>query len=116
MSAPVHTVDADAIMQDVAVDSLEKILNVGVIGALCIILMVIIVYREKYWQDREKTLQEKSATEIKDERANHDKTRSMFIEEVRSNAETLMVVREQLKQQQTTFDAMLAAKRGAPVV
>lgn len=68
----------------------------GVIGAVCLLLIATLIYRERQWESK-----------MKDERASHDKTREALLEEVRSNSETLTLVRTQMQTWQSAVDTLL---------
>ena len=81
---------------DTLLKSTDRILDVGVVGAVCVMLIVVLVVRERWWQ-----------AEIRNERAAHDKTREALLGEVRSNADTLALVRTQMQNWQSAVDTLL---------
>lgn len=81
---------------DTILTSYNRILDVGVVGAVCLLLIAVLAYRERFWQ-----------SEIRSERAAHDKTRDALLEEVRSNADTLALVRTQMQNWQSAVDTLL---------
>ena len=92
--------DPDAIL-----NSYSRILDVGVVGAVCLLLIAVLVVRERWWQ-----------SEIKNERAAHDKTREALLTEVRSNADTVALVSRQMQNWQSAFDTLMkfvSAREGA---
>ncbi len=89
----------------------NKILDVGVIGAVCLLLIATLIVRERYWSRREERFDEEATTALKEERAAHDVTRASLLEEVRSNGETIALVRRQLDSHQAAFDALVKMRR-----
>lgn len=92
---------------DSLVTSFKTIAETGVIGAVCIVLISVVIIRERYWQKREERLTASFSQGIREERESHDKTRNAFIEEIRSNADALQLVREQLAKQNSAFEMLI---------
>jgi hypothetical protein len=92
-------------MEDVGVEALRTLNDGSVLGAVVVILILLIVYREAFYWPKEITKRE---TELSRAYTAHDATRTALLEEVRSGAETLVLVREQLKAQSTAIDKMMA--------
>ncbi|CAM5659230.1 hypothetical protein MAUB1S_11482 [Mycolicibacterium aubagnense] len=91
-------------LDDLAVDTVGKFNDGSVLGALCVLLMILLVYREGfYWSKQVKKLED----EIDRSHEAHDKTRTALLEEVRKGGETLVLVREQLKTQQSAVDSLM---------
>jgi hypothetical protein len=98
-------------MTEIALTPWEKIANGSVIGALCLLLMVVIIVRERWWQAREKDLTATFTADLKAERASHDKTRDALLDEVRSNGDTIALVRGQLQSQKEAFDTLIMLRK-----
>lgn len=75
------------------------------------LLILLLIFREGfYWPKQIKFWQtELEKVEAENTRCHlaHDKTREALLEEVRSGAQTLVLVREQLKAQQVAVDSLL---------
>jgi hypothetical protein len=99
-------------MADVALAPWEKIANGSVLGALCLLLMGVIIVRERWWQAREKDITATFTADLRSERAAHDKTRDALLDEVRSNGETIALVRGQLQSQKEAFDTLIMLRKG----
>lgn len=98
-------------IEDLTGQAISKLFDVGVIGVLCVLLILVLIYRERYWQNRETTSQEKSESAIKDERAAADKARDALLVEARSNAETVAFFRAQMTQWTNTMETVLKIAR-----
>ena len=98
---------------EVITETSKTILDVGVVGAICLLLMALLVYRERYWQGREKVLTDGYKLEIASERGAHDKTREALLEEVRSNGDTIALVRQQMQTQQAAFETLMRMRKEA---
>lgn len=93
---------------DVVTETVTKsFLDVGVVGALCLLLMGVLVARERYWQKRETSLTAAFTADLRAERAAHDKTRDALLDEVRSNGDTIALVRSQMQSQKDAFDTLI---------
>ena len=89
-------------LDDVAGKAFERFFDKGLTGVLCVLLILLVIYRERYW-----------VGEIKGERTAHDKTRDALLAEVRSNADTLSLVRTQLQNWQAAVDTLLKVRKDA---
>lgn len=107
-------------------DSVSKIVDSSVIGALLILVLSGWVFREikhwpnqiketaESWKQRYEQLKTNVFSEIKEERAKHDKTRDLLIAEIKSNGETMQLVMKQMSTQQASIDALLSSFRRGP--
>ena len=86
--------------EEVILDSASRILDVGVIGAVCLLLMAVVIVRERYWQ-----------SEMATERQAHAETRSALLDEVRSNGETVALMRQQMQSQNQAFETLMRMVR-----
>ena len=98
-------------MTDIALEPWARIANGSVIGALCLLLMVVIIIRERWWQAREKDLTANFTADLRAERAAHDKTRDALLDEVRSNGDTIALVRGQMQSQKEAFDTLIMLRK-----
>ena len=98
-------------MNEIALAPWEKIANGSVIGALCLLLMVVIIIRERWWQAREREIAATFTADLKAERAAHDKTRDALLGEVRSNGDTIALVRGQMQSQKEAFDTLIMLRK-----
>ncbi len=88
-------------IDELAVDTVGKFNEVGVVGSLFVLLVILIWFREfKYWPRQI----EKLEAEKQRSYDAHDKTRDALLAEVRSGSETLVLVREQLKAMSATVE------------
>lgn len=95
-------------LEDVGVDAVRTIYGGTVTGALCVILIILIIWREvRYWP-REIASRE---AEIDRCHAAHEKTREAFLAEVRTGGETLVLVKEQLRAMEAHRAAVEALMR-----
>lgn len=100
---------------ELGLDALSRLNDGTVIGAICVLLIVLIVYREViYWPREIAKCEAKLSGEIVKRDAEiaqihdaHDKTRSALLEEVRGNSEIYVMMREQMKSQATAVDQLL---------
>lgn len=91
-------------VDDLAVETIGGINDGSVLGALCVLLILLIIYREAwYWPKQVGKLD----IEILRLHEAHDKTRTALLEEVRSGAQALVIVREQMKAQQASVDSLM---------
>lgn len=77
-------------------EATKSILDVGVVGAICILLMVVLVWREKIYR-----------SDLKDEREAHQETREKHLEDVKHFAMIGESVRDQMKTQVQTFQNVI---------
>lgn len=107
---------------EVVLNSANRIIDVGVVGAVCLLLMATLAYRERFhqtkddardkaWNAQFEALSNKYAAELKEERAKHDTTRDALLEEVRSNAKTIELVTRQMSTQQAAFETLMKVVR-----
>lgn len=99
-------------MEDVGVEALKTITSDGsILGSVVVLLILLVIYREAFYWPKEIA---KRDAEITRAYSAHDATRATLLEEVRSGAETLVLVREQLKTQTMAVDKLmnLAFSRG----
>jgi len=91
-------------LDDLAVDTVGKLNDGSVTGAVCVLLVLLIIYREAWFWPRQT-----GKLEAENDRCHeaHDKTRSALLDEVRKGGEMLVLVREQLKTQQQAVDSFM---------
>lgn len=92
----------------------KPLLDVGVVGAVCILLIVALCLVAWYFRGELKSQKDYFTAELEkadkiadDERAKHDVTRAALLEEVRSNRESYSLFREQMQAQAASFDMLL---------
>lgn len=91
-------------LDDLAVDTVGKFNDGSVLGALCVLLMLLIIYREGWFWPRQV-----AKLEEENDRSHeaHDKTRDALLDEVRKGGEMLVLVKEQLRAQQQAVDSFM---------
>lgn len=92
---------------DIVTDASKSILDVGVVGAICLLLMIVLVFRERWWQSREQKVTDTFTAELKTERAAHDKTRETLLAEVRSNGEATAEFHTEMRSQREIFNTLI---------
>lgn len=91
-------------MDDLLVDTIGSINDGSVLSAVCVLLILTLIWREViYWPRQIAKLE----AENERSHAAHEKTRDTLLEEVRKGGEMLVLSREQMKTQQQAVDAML---------
>jgi hypothetical protein len=90
-------------------DTARSILDVGVIGAVCLLLIATLVVRERHWLKREdrQTVEFKAA--MKEERDAHELTRSAHLSALVASQSLLNVVNQHMQSQSNAVDAVLRA-------
>lgn len=91
-------------IEDVGIDAVRALNDGSVLGALVVLLILLIIWREVfYWPKQTGKLD----AEIQRSHAAHDKTREALLEELRKGGEQLVLCREQMKSQQQAVDALM---------
>lgn len=74
----------------------KSLLDVGTVGAVCVLLMIVLAARERMWR-----------TDMKTERDAHQATRDKYLEDVKQFATIGESVRDQLKTQVAAFQTVI---------
>jgi hypothetical protein len=90
-------------------DTARSILDVGVIGAVCLLLIATLVLRERHWLRREERQAGEYKAAIKEERDAHELTRSAHLSALVAGQNLLNVVNEHMRSQSSAVDAVLKA-------
>ena len=80
-------------LEDITSDSLSKILDVGVVGSVCVLLVLVLIWQQKYWIGREEKIATKFTEEVRAEREKSDKARDALIAEARTTADLIATFR-----------------------
>lgn len=95
-------------LEDVGVEAVKTINDGSVTGALAVLLIILIIWREVFYWPRQIKKQE---DEVDRCHAAHENTRTAFLAEVRTGGETLVLVKEQLKAMESHRAAVEALMR-----
>lgn len=81
---------------DLIDNTASKFLDVGVVGAVCLLLIGALIVLSRYF-----------LKEIDKRDVAHEQTRAMLIEEIRGNAKTTTLVTQQMAAQEKSLEAVM---------
>jgi hypothetical protein len=95
-------------LEDVGVEAVKTINDGSVTGALAVLLIILMVWREVFYWPKEVKKREDENDRC---HAAHDQTRAALLAEVGKGGETLVLVREQLRAMESHRSAVEALMR-----